>query len=78
MTCLSCEKRREWIKQQLDNAKQSWQRLIKRNSESIAESNDRTEPISVVDDASDGNPEPATDRNSGSEQSIDESGSESS
>ena len=78
MTCISCEKRREWIKQQLDNAKQSWQRLINRNSEPIAASNDRTEPNDVVNDASNGNPEPATDLNRGSEQSINESSSESS
>lgn len=78
MTCISCEKRREWIKQQLDNAKQSWQRLINRNSEPIAASDDRTESSDVVNDASDGNPEPATDFDRGSEQSINQSGSESS
>lgn len=77
MTCISCEKRREWIKQQLDNAKQSWQRLINRNSESIAASDDRTEPIDVIDDAGNGNPEPTIDLNRGSEQSIDESSSKS-
>lgn len=78
MTCISCEKRREWIKQQLDNAKQSWQRLINRNSESIAASDDRTESSDVIYDASDGNPEPTTDLDRGSEQSINQSGSESS
>ncbi len=78
MTCISCEKRREWIKQQLDNAKQSWQRLISRNSEPIISSDDRTEPNDVVNDASDGNSKPATDLDRGSEQSINQSGSESS
>ncbi len=78
MTCISCEKRREWIKQQLDNAKQSWQRLINRNSQPTAASDDRTESSDVINDASHGKPEPATDFDRGSEQSINQSGSESS
>ncbi|WP_151981562.1 hypothetical protein [Acinetobacter guerrae] len=77
MTCLSCEKRREWIKQQYEQAKESWRRLINRDSKHIASSDDRSEPNDVVDDASNGNPEPAIDLNRGSEQSINESGSES-
>lgn len=63
MTYLSCEKRREWIEQQVENAKKSWQKLIGRNNQQISGVDDRTKST--------------TNRNRGSKQPVDESSSKS-
>ncbi|ENU80016.1 hypothetical protein F975_01768 [Acinetobacter sp. ANC 3789] len=77
MTCKSCEERRQWIKQQVENAKQSWQRLINRNNQQTTRSDDSAKSDDDESDANSSNSESTVDRNSGSEQSIDESGTKS-
>lgn len=77
MTCLGCEKRREWISEQLEAAKKSWRMLVQRNSPQVAGSNDSTESSDSHTKPSDEHTESTADFNRGSEQSIDESSSKS-